>query len=290
MVQQKGKYMYCIIETRQPETFGPLGIGGQGQGSELFTVNHRDIAAVVSHSAQMEYVVTRDNSLAHEKAIEAVMTRHEAVLPVSYSTVAESEEEIVEKVLKPRYKEFKDLLAWIRGKMELGLKARWVEMPPVFQALVEENEEIKAFKERVTSQPYEAAYYDQVKIGQMVQEALKAKKEREEGGILKALSPLTCNVKRHEPYGDAMFASFSFLIERENGRAFDEALGVLRDNYGSNVKFDYVTDAPSFNFVTVFIRWDREEEASASVTQKPAEEKTKIGRPKKGRKKTHVSH
>lgn len=283
--------MYCIIETTQPETFGPLGIGGQG--SELFTVSHQDIAAVVSNSTQMEYVVTRDNSLAHQKGIEAVMTRHDAVLPVSYSTVAESEEEIIEKVLEPRYEEFKDLLAWIRGKMELGLKARWVEMPPVFQALVEENEEIKAFKETITSQPYEAAYYDQVKIGQMVQEALKAKKKREERRILKALKPLACDVKRHDPYGDPAFANFSFLIERNKETVFDETLGALRDEYGSNVKFDYVTDAPPFNFVTVLIRWDREEEkdeASVSGTEKPAEQKKEIHPPKKGRKKTNVPY
>src|SRR4051812_34983394 len=44
----KGKYVYCIIKTQAPLTFGPLGIGADP--AHTHTVNYRDIAAVVSNT------------------------------------------------------------------------------------------------------------------------------------------------------------------------------------------------------------------------------------------------
>ena len=44
----EGKYVYCIIETSEPRSFGPMGIGGRKD--EVYTVHHKGLAAVVSNS------------------------------------------------------------------------------------------------------------------------------------------------------------------------------------------------------------------------------------------------
>ena len=41
----EGKYVYCIIETNEPRSFGPMGIGGRGD--DVYTVHHKGLAAVV---------------------------------------------------------------------------------------------------------------------------------------------------------------------------------------------------------------------------------------------------
>jgi len=46
--QKAGVYVYCIIESEEPRTFGKIGIGGRSD--EVFTVHYRDLAAVVSHA------------------------------------------------------------------------------------------------------------------------------------------------------------------------------------------------------------------------------------------------
>ena len=40
----EGKYVYCIIESKEPRSFGPIGIGGRGD--EVYTVHHDGLAAV----------------------------------------------------------------------------------------------------------------------------------------------------------------------------------------------------------------------------------------------------
>ncbi|HEX8119417.1 MAG TPA: GvpL/GvpF family gas vesicle protein, partial [Pyrinomonadaceae bacterium] len=50
---QEGKYVYCIIETKDPRSFGPIGIGGRGD--EVYTVHHDGLAAVVSNTPIQVY-------------------------------------------------------------------------------------------------------------------------------------------------------------------------------------------------------------------------------------------
>ena len=65
---KEGKYIYCIIATKEPRIFGPLGIGDRKD--ELYTISYDGIAAVVSNSPVISYSISRDNMLAHERAIE----------------------------------------------------------------------------------------------------------------------------------------------------------------------------------------------------------------------------
>jgi len=69
--QKAGVYVYCIIESEEPRTFGKIGIGGRSD--EVFTVHYRDLAAVVSHAALQVYDPTRENALNHEHVNEVVM-------------------------------------------------------------------------------------------------------------------------------------------------------------------------------------------------------------------------
>src|SRR5436853_5086056 len=67
----EGKYVYCIIETAVPRSFGPMGIGGRGD--DVYTVHHQGLAAVVSNTPIVVYDPTRENVFAHEQVNEAVM-------------------------------------------------------------------------------------------------------------------------------------------------------------------------------------------------------------------------
>ena len=86
---KQGKYIYCVMESGGPQSFGPFGIGGRGD--QLHTICFNGVAALVSDAPLGKYRVSRENSLAHEKAIETVMAEY-AALPVRFATVAEDEE------------------------------------------------------------------------------------------------------------------------------------------------------------------------------------------------------
>lgn len=255
--------MYCIIECDGAKNFGPIGVGARGD--ELTTVGYRDLSAVVSNSPIQEYRVTRENTMTHLQAIEAVMKEH-TVLPIRFSTITETEEEIVEKVLKPRYEEFQELLTWISDKKELGLKIYWQEMKAILNEIVEQNETIKSFKEEIQKKSPRQAYYDQIEIGKMIESALNEKRETERDSLVRPLKELACDHKVHPTYIPEMVVSAAFLVTKEAEPEFDQAVNKIQEGCPGRYRISYVGDAPPVNFVNIVIKWDREPKEAQNVS------------------------
>src|SRR5574337_1786987 len=93
-----GRYVYGIVETKTPLSFGKIGIGGAGE--PVYTVNHLDIAAVVSKTPVAIFDPTRENALAHEHVIETVMKSY-TIIPMSFGTVFRTDDDI-RQVLKSK--------------------------------------------------------------------------------------------------------------------------------------------------------------------------------------------
>jgi hypothetical protein len=127
MSNAEGCYFYGILAVNDRREFGPIGIGGRGD--IVYTLPYQDIAAIVSRSPIVKYQVTREHTITHAKVLDRAVEEG-TVLPARFCTIAENEEAIVEKVLKPRYQEFVDFLKRMEGKVELRVRARWLNMTP----------------------------------------------------------------------------------------------------------------------------------------------------------------
>jgi len=245
---REGKYIYCVIDSSQPQSFGPLGIGGRGD--ELYTVCFSDISAVVSNAPIKKYRVSRENSLAHEKAIEKVMTQN-AALPVRFATIAEDEEK-VKRILEREHDKFRDLLDSVKNKTELGLKAIFNETV-IYKDILEKYEDIRLLKEKIATLAPEKSQYQRMEIGKMVEEALQREKQIVKADILNTLEPLAVEVKTNDTYGELMIVNAAFFVEKEKEADFDQQVQQLYDKYGEKVKFKYVGPLPPFNFVNIMI-------------------------------------
>lgn len=254
---KEGRYIYCIIEIGEPrpctqergesKTFGHLGIGGRND--LLYTVCFDNLAAVVSDSPLMKYSISRENTIAHEKAIEEVMKEY-TVLPARFGTIAEDEEK-VKQILEKESGNFKTLLAKMEGKKELGLKAVFKEN--IYNDILVKYEDIRILKEKLANLPPEKTIYQRVEIGRMVQEALEKEKERYKSQILDVLSPLVEELKINNNYGERMFLSAAFLINKDKEELFDQKVQEFDAKYGEKVNFKYVGTVPPFNFVNLVI-------------------------------------
>lgn len=245
----EGKYIYCIIDSRAPETFSSGGIGGRGD--RVQAVCFDSIAAVVSDSPVMEYRALKENMVTHEKAIEEAMQKH-TVLPVRFCTIAESEEK-VKKILEKEYDKFKDMLGNMEGKKELGLKAMFKE-DVIYKEIIEKYENIRKFKEKIANLPPEKTYSQRMEIGRMVEQALEKEREKSKKEILDNLSPLAEDVKINNTYGERMILNSAFLVNKENEAAFDKKVNELDEKYGYKIIFKYVGTLPPFNFVNLIIK------------------------------------
>ena len=196
---EEGAYIYCINESKEPLSFGAIGIGGRGD--EVYTVPFRDIGAVVSNSPVKKYPVAREYLISHERVVEEVMKTH-TVLPVRFATIAENLEK-VRLILEREYHKFIDLLKTMQGKKELGLKILFQEHV-VYKEIIEKNDYIKALKEWIASLPPEKSYYQRMEIGRMVEAALQRERDFYKDDALRRLSPLCEQIRINTAYGELM--------------------------------------------------------------------------------------
>ena len=249
---EEGIYIYCIIESKEPLSFGATGIGGRGD--DVYTVCFRDIGAVVSKSPVRKYPVAREHLMPHEEVIEEVMKTH-TVLPVRFATIAENEEK-VKWILEREYAKFVELLKRMQGKKELALKLMFKE-DLVYKEILKKNEDIKALKEKIAPLSPEKSRYQRMEIGRMVETALQKERESHKEDVLSKLSPLSEEVKTNSTYGELMIVNAAFLVTKEKEKEFDVEVQGLADRFGDTVRFKYVGTLPPFNFVNLVITMEK---------------------------------
>lgn len=256
-MEKEGKYIYCIIKTKQERNFGPIGIGGRGD--EVLTISYDDLSMVVSNHPMAKFVVDRENMLAHEKVIEEVMKEFDSVLPVRFGTIASNADEI-RNLLDRRYREFKNLLRDMDHKVELGVKGIWKSMDVIFKEIVEENKEIEKAKEKIQNIAGKKNIQAKMEVGKMVEEALQKKKEQEADKIVDTLRRTAFEYKLNKTIGDEMFMNGAFLVDKGREKEFDNIMDDLSDEYKDRIKFMYAGPLPVFNFVNIIIypeEWEK---------------------------------
>ena len=246
----EGKYVYCIIKTQKPLTFGPLGIGADP--SDTHTVNFRDIAAVVSRTPMVVQDPTRDNVLAHQRVNETVMQQH-TVIPMSFGTVFKTDDDIIE-LLRSAYDAFIDVLNKMQDKFEFGLKVLW-DRDQIIREIEEEDEDIRRLKGEISSQKG-STYFARMQYGRLIDAALQARSERYVAEIFQALRDVSVASRSNKPIGDRMIMNAAFLVGRETEHAFDARVKDIGQRY-DKLTFKYTGPWPPYNFVNIRLKLER---------------------------------
>ena len=252
---KEGKYIYCIIGTKQERNFGPIGIGSD----EVLTIGYEDLSMVVSNHPMTKFVVDRENMITHEKVIEEVMKEFGSVLPVRFGTIASSADEI-RNLLDRRYGEFKNALRDMDHKVELGVKGIWKDKDVIFKEIVKENKEIRKVKEKIQNDTGRKNIQAKMEAGKMVEWALQKKKEEEAEKIVDALRKTAFDYKLNKTVGDEMFMNAAFLVDKGREKEFDNIMDDLSKDYKDRIKFMYAGPLPVFNFVNIVIypeEWEK---------------------------------
>jgi Gas vesicle synthesis protein GvpL/GvpF len=251
---RSGKYVYCIIHTNEPCRFGPIGIGSEP--AEVHTVNYKDIAAVVSDTPLEVYDPTRENVLAHERVNEVVM-RDFTVIPMSFSTVFKTSEDIVE-LLRSAYEAFRDVLVKMQDKLEFGLKVLW-EPETIIREIEKDDDNLRLLRQEISHQKG-STYFARMQYGRLVDSLLQERSEKLVSEIIDALSGVCVASRTNKPIGDKMILNGAFLVARDREPDFDAKVKEIDARY-ENLIFKYTGPWPPYNFVNIRLKLERASEA-----------------------------
>jgi len=211
----EGRYVYGVIQTKEPMTFGKIGMGGSGE--LVYTVHHGDIGGVVSKSPVFIFDPTRENALAHEHVIETVM-KGQTIIPMSFGTVFRTDDDIRE-VLKSIYPSLKDVLKQMANKLEFGLKVTW-DRDQIIEELKRQHEDIHRFHQEITRKHLQSTYFARMQLGRMIDKALVERAADYVREIYEALRPVCVASRDNKPIGDKMIMNAAFLIHRDKESDF----------------------------------------------------------------------
>src|SRR5437764_7441692 len=250
--QQEGRYVYGVIEAREPVGFGKIGIGGLGEN--VYTVHHGDVAAVVSKTPVFIFDPTRENALAHEHVTETVMKAN-TIIPMSFGTVFRTDDDIRE-VLKSIHSSLKDVLKQMAGKVEFGLKVTW-DRDRVVEELKRENEEIHRFQHELTRKHLQSTYFARMQLGRMIDKALSERAADVVREIYDTLRGVCVASRDNKPIGDKMIMNAAFLIQKDKESEFDAAVNAVAQKFGDRLNFKYTGPWPPYNFVNIRLKLER---------------------------------
>jgi hypothetical protein len=246
----QGQYVYCIIQSETPLTFGPLGIGHDP--AEVHTVHFKDLAAVVSATPMIVHDPTRENVLAHQRVNETVMLQH-TVLPMSFGTVFKTTNDIVE-LLRSAYDAFTDVLQKMRDKVEFGLKVLW-DRDQIIREIEQEDEDIRRLKDEISTQKG-STYFARMQYGRMIDAALQARSEQYVDDIFRSLRDVAVASRSNKPIGDRMIMNAAFLVSRDREQAFDARVKEIGQRH-DKLTFKYTGPWPPYNFVNIKLKLER---------------------------------
>lgn len=250
----EGIYVYCIIESPEPRSFGKIGIGGRGD--EVYTVHHQELAAVVSKTPLMVYDPTRENALTHEHVNEFVMIDNGLTpVPMSFGTLFKTEGDIVE-FLKDTYDALRDVLKKMRDKLEFGLKVNW-DRESVLADVEQQYEEIRQLKAQIESDQSTSTYFARMQLGRLVEQALAQQSEAFVREIYDELRDAAIASRSNKVIGDRMIMNAAFLVDRDKSDLFDKKVQEIGRRYEGKLKFTYTGPWPPYNFVTIRLQLER---------------------------------
>jgi hypothetical protein len=249
-----GVYLYCIgspqtiTDQRVAELSVPVV---DGCDSRFRVLQGGELAALVSDTDIWEFEIQRDFLMAHHHVLESAMKLGD-ILPVAYGTVAETDDDIVSGLLLAQQEQLLENLEFVRGRVELALRVMW-DQDRLFDEIVDEWDEIRQIRDAIAGVPEEQSFNERMRLGQLTSQAIEEKREYERSQILQALESLSVDILVKPDNSELMVLNGSFLVDRENEPAFDDAVQQIAAPREGRMLFRYIGPLPPANFVTVSV-------------------------------------
>ena len=236
-------YVYGLMTagTELPEDLKGLGPTGR-----VATIQHGKLAAIVGDVPVDRPLGTREDLIAHESVLDTLAAKT-AVLPMRFPAVVE-ENGVVDELLAPNQDYFVELLGSLQGRKQFTLKGRYVE-DAVLREVLERDEEIRSLQKRVQELPEDAAYYDRVRLGEMIVSALGALRDVDAAALLEPLQPLAVDTVTRQPTNPEDVLNAAFLLSDKRIDEFEESVEELGRAHAGRIRLRLLGPLAPYDFV-----------------------------------------
>lgn len=236
-------YVYGLVRA---DAELPDDLVGLGPSGTVTTVVHEKVAAIVGDVPLDRPLGTRDDLVAHEAVVDSVAART-TVLPMRFPAVIE-EEGVLDELLTPHHDRFVRALDQLEGTVQYTLKGRY-DQDVLLREIVEEDSGVRELQERIRGVPEDAAYYDRVKLGELIVKALEERRDVDAKDIVDRIGPFAEAVSTTTPTQPEDVVNAAFLVRRDGAEEFEAAVEELGADTHEWLKLRLLGPLAPYDFV-----------------------------------------
>ncbi|MEV0149814.1 MULTISPECIES: GvpL/GvpF family gas vesicle protein [unclassified Nonomuraea] len=240
-----GVYLYGIVPADVQVSDEARGVGDPSTTVSL--VRHGEVGALVSELALDRPLGTPDDLMAHERLLDATAAEV-PVLPIRFGAVMTSSEAVVEELLAPNHDDFRSALEELDGRAEYVVKARYVEQA-VLREVLEEQPGVAELREQIRSLPEDASREARIQLGEIVNQAVSAKREADTQALLEALAPVAVLTSVREPTHEQDAAHIALLVELDRADDLEEAVEGFASRWEGRVQIRLLGPLAPYDFI-----------------------------------------
>jgi hypothetical protein len=237
------KYVYGVVRAKGGSRPKQSGINDK----PVKVVTLKGLGALTSDVPTDFVEAGREELLTHSRVLERAL-ENGVVLPMRFGVVMPNEGSVRNELLAAHRQELEAQLDEMDGKVEINIKGIYEEEPILREALAE-NPEIAELREAIQGKPEDATYYERIRLGELVAQALTVKRAEDERQIVDRLLACALSVEVGQAVHERMAVNASLLVERDRLEEFDRAVDQLGEEQAERMRFKYTGPLPPHSFV-----------------------------------------
>jgi hypothetical protein len=240
-VSDEPLYVYGVVSAAERDTVAVAGV----EGSQVRTVEFDGLAALTS-PLQSESLRVAKEVRAHLRVLQDV-AEEATVLPVRFGTVLEGEQAVRERLLQPNADRLISLLEQLQGCVQLTVKGDY-DQDRFLKSVVAASPALSELAARVRTLPDAAGYYDRIRLGEAIADAVARQREHDSERARELLEPLAEAVRVEDASAEFQAFNLACLVRRTRQPEFTRAVQALSDEVREYVAVRYVGPLPAYSF------------------------------------------
>lgn len=238
-----GIYVYGIVPADVETEEGAVGV----DDSPVNIIRHGDIAALVSEISVHRPLGKPADLQAHARLLDGT-ARVAPVLPLRFGAVLTDADAVKDELLTAHADEFVAAMEELEGKAQFVVKGRYVEQAILWE-VIGENDQASALKDEIRDQPEAATRDARMALGEIVANAIVAKREEDTHTVFGALESLADSVKVREPTHEEDAVHVAVLVEIARQDELEHAVGALAEQWDGRVEMRLLGPLAAYDFV-----------------------------------------
>ncbi|GAA0241681.1 GvpL/GvpF family gas vesicle protein [Actinomadura nitritigenes] len=208
-------------------------------------------AAVVSDLPAGRPLGERADLVAHQRVLNALLDAGMVVLPFRFGAALSDRAAVRKELLEGNSDRLGQVMDQLEGRVELRLKATYVE-DTVLREIMQAEPEVAELSRRLREVPADVAdavYYDQVRLGELIAQAMDRRREHDGQVLLEAAAPAAEAFVRKTPAREEDVLDASFLVRADRREEFEKVVEKLGESHTDRIRLRLVGPLPPYDFV-----------------------------------------